>query len=112
LTLVLRLNQETVHDFILLFMPPCCPHLTQLATGSLEQSLLVFSTPGGLTGNDRDKTKLKQRAQTTKPKLEQPLRAPPAHMQAPPEPMHANHLKIGQLQQLQLTPVRPITSTG
>jgi hypothetical protein len=50
--LVLRLNQETVHDFILLFMPPCGPHLTPLATGSLEQSLLVFSTPGGLTGND------------------------------------------------------------
>jgi hypothetical protein len=35
-TLVLRLNQETVHDFILLFMPPCGPHLTLLATGSLE----------------------------------------------------------------------------
>jgi hypothetical protein len=35
-TLVLRLNQETVHDFILLFMPPCVPHLTPLATGSLE----------------------------------------------------------------------------
>jgi hypothetical protein len=51
-TLVLRLNQETVHDFILLFMPPCSPHLTSLATGSLEASLLVFSTPGGLTGND------------------------------------------------------------
>jgi hypothetical protein len=50
--LVLRLNQETVHDFILLFMPPCGPHLTPLATGSLEQSLLVFSTPGGLTGDD------------------------------------------------------------
>jgi hypothetical protein len=50
--LVLRLNQETVHDFILLFMPPCGPHLTPLATGSLERSLLVFSTPGGLTGND------------------------------------------------------------
>jgi hypothetical protein len=50
--LVLRLNQETVHDFILLFMPPCGRHLTQLATGSLEQSLLVFSTPGGLTGDD------------------------------------------------------------
>jgi hypothetical protein len=45
-TLVLRLNQETVHDFILLFML----HLE--ATGSLERSLLVFSTPGGLTGND------------------------------------------------------------
>jgi hypothetical protein len=30
---------------------------------------------------------LKQRAQTTKPKLEKPQRAPPAHMQAPPEPM-------------------------
>jgi hypothetical protein len=51
-TLVLRLNQETVHDFILLFMPPSGPHLTPLATGSLEQSLLVFSTPGGLTGDD------------------------------------------------------------
>jgi hypothetical protein len=51
-TLVLRLNQETVHDFILLFMPPCGPHLTPLATGSLEKSLLVFSTPGGLTGDD------------------------------------------------------------
>jgi hypothetical protein len=51
-TLVLRLYQETVHDFILLFMPPCGPHLTPLATGSLERSLLVFSTPGGLTGND------------------------------------------------------------
>jgi hypothetical protein len=35
-TLILRLNQETVHDFILLFMPPCGPHLTLLATGSLE----------------------------------------------------------------------------
>jgi hypothetical protein len=33
LTLVLRLNQETVHDFILLFLPPCGPHLTSLATG-------------------------------------------------------------------------------
>jgi hypothetical protein len=26
-TLVLRLYQETVHDFILLFMPPCGPHI-------------------------------------------------------------------------------------
>jgi hypothetical protein len=51
-TLVLRLNQETVHDFILLFMPPCGPHLTPLATGSLERSLLVFSTLGGLTDDD------------------------------------------------------------
>jgi hypothetical protein len=51
-TLVLRLNQETVHDFIMLFMPPCGPHLTPLATGPLELSLLVFSTPGGLTGDD------------------------------------------------------------
>jgi hypothetical protein len=51
-TLVLRLNQETVHDFILLFMPPCGPHLAQLATRSLERSLLIFSTPGGLTGDD------------------------------------------------------------
>jgi hypothetical protein len=51
-TLVLWLNQETVHDFILLFLPPCGPHLTPLATESIEQNLLVFSTPGGLTGND------------------------------------------------------------
>jgi hypothetical protein len=51
-TLVLRLNQETVHDFILPFLPPCSPHLTPLATGYLERSLLVFSTHGGLTGND------------------------------------------------------------
>jgi hypothetical protein len=49
-TLVLRLNQETVHDFVPLFLPPCGPNLTPLATGSLEPSLLVFSTPGGLTG--------------------------------------------------------------
>jgi hypothetical protein len=42
-TLVSRLNQETVHDFILSFWPPCDPHLTPLATGSLEPSLLVFS---------------------------------------------------------------------
>jgi hypothetical protein len=51
-TLVFRLNQETVHDFILQFMPPCGPHLNPLATGSLERSLLFFSTPGGLTGDD------------------------------------------------------------
>jgi hypothetical protein len=51
-TLVLRLNQETIHDFILPFLPPCGSHLTPLATGSLERSLLVFSAPGGLTSND------------------------------------------------------------
>jgi hypothetical protein len=51
-TLVLRLYQEIVHDFILVFMPPCGSHLTPLATGSLERSLLVFSTPRGLTDDD------------------------------------------------------------
>jgi hypothetical protein len=51
-TLVLRLNQEIVHDFILLFMPPCGPHLTPMATGSLERSLLILSTPGGLIGDN------------------------------------------------------------
>jgi hypothetical protein len=51
-TSVLRLNQETIYDFVPLFLPPCSPHLTPLATDSLEPSLLVFSTPGGLTGND------------------------------------------------------------
>jgi hypothetical protein len=44
-TMVLRLNQEAVHDIILMFMPPCGPHLTPLATGSLERSLLVFFAP-------------------------------------------------------------------
>jgi hypothetical protein len=51
-TLVLRLNQETVDDLGPLFLPPCGSHLTPLATKSLEPSLLVFSTPGGLTGDD------------------------------------------------------------
>jgi hypothetical protein len=51
-TLVLRLNQETIHDFVPLFLPPCGTHLTPLATWSLGPSLLVFSTPGGLTGDD------------------------------------------------------------
>jgi hypothetical protein len=50
--LVLRLNQETVHNFVPLFLPPCGPHLTPLATESFKQSPLVFSTPGGLIGND------------------------------------------------------------
>jgi hypothetical protein len=50
--LVLWLYQAIVHDFILLFMPPCGPHLIQLATGSLKRSLPVFSTPGGLTSDD------------------------------------------------------------
>jgi hypothetical protein len=39
-TLVLRFNQETVHDFVLLFLPPCGSHLTPLATGSLGQAYL------------------------------------------------------------------------
>jgi hypothetical protein len=51
-TLVLRLNQKTVHDFISLFLPPCGPHLTLSATGSLEPRLLVYSTSGDLTSND------------------------------------------------------------
>jgi hypothetical protein len=50
--MVLMFNQETFHDFILSFLPPCGPRLTPPAIGSLERSLLVFSTPGGLTGND------------------------------------------------------------
>jgi hypothetical protein len=51
-TSVLRLNEETVHDFVPLFLPPCGLHLTPLATGTLEPSLLVFSTLGGHTGNN------------------------------------------------------------
>jgi hypothetical protein len=36
-----------VHDFVLLFLPPCGPHLTPLATGSLNPSLLVSPILGG-----------------------------------------------------------------
>jgi hypothetical protein len=36
-----------VHNFILLFLPPCGPHFTPLATGSLEPSLLVSPLLGG-----------------------------------------------------------------
>jgi hypothetical protein len=36
-----------VHDLVLLFLPPCVPHLTPLATGSLKLSLLVSPPPEG-----------------------------------------------------------------
>jgi hypothetical protein len=36
-----------VHDFVLLVLPPCGPHLVPLSTGSLELSLLVSPSPGG-----------------------------------------------------------------
>jgi hypothetical protein len=36
-----------------MFLPPCDRHLTPPATGSLKPSLLVFSAPGGLNGNER-----------------------------------------------------------
>jgi hypothetical protein len=38
-----------IDDFVLLFFPPCGPHLTPLATGSLESGLLVCPLLGGLT---------------------------------------------------------------
>jgi hypothetical protein len=67
----------------------------------------------------RDKTMLKQRAQTTKPKLEKPQRAPPAHMQAPPEPMHPPWMNAYKpleenraAASAQLRPVRPVDTTG
>jgi hypothetical protein len=34
-------------DFVLLFLPSCGPHLTPLATGSLESGLLVSPLLGG-----------------------------------------------------------------
>jgi hypothetical protein len=36
-----------IDDFVLLFFPPCSPHLTMLATGSLESGLLVSPPLGG-----------------------------------------------------------------
>jgi hypothetical protein len=41
--------RKTIHDFVLLFLPPCDPHFIPLAIKSLEPCLLVCSTPGGLT---------------------------------------------------------------
>jgi hypothetical protein len=37
-----------IDDFVLLFLPPCGPHLTSLATRSLESGLLVSPLLGGL----------------------------------------------------------------
>jgi hypothetical protein len=39
--------QAPIDDFVLLFLPPCGPHLTPLATGSLESGLLVSPLLGG-----------------------------------------------------------------
>jgi hypothetical protein len=36
-----------IDDFVLLFLPPCGPHLTPLANGSLESGLLVSPLLGG-----------------------------------------------------------------
>jgi hypothetical protein len=36
-----------IDDFVLLFLPPCGPHLTPLATGSPESGLLVSPLLGG-----------------------------------------------------------------
>jgi hypothetical protein len=55
-------------------------HLTKTSLGPLRQGQRLYTS--------ETKQSSKQRAQTTKTKLEQPPRAPPAHMQAPPEPMH------------------------
>jgi hypothetical protein len=43
-TLVLRLNQNIIHDFILPFLQSCGPHLTLLATGSLERPTCLLHT--------------------------------------------------------------------
>jgi hypothetical protein len=36
-----------IHDFVLLFLPPCGPQSTPLVTGSLKPSLLVYPLLGG-----------------------------------------------------------------
>jgi hypothetical protein len=36
-----------IHDFVLLVLPPCGPHLVPFSTGSLEPSLLVSPSLGG-----------------------------------------------------------------
>jgi hypothetical protein len=44
-TLVLRLNQETVHDFILFFLPPCGPHLIPFGHRVHRAEPTCLSTP-------------------------------------------------------------------
>jgi hypothetical protein len=55
-------------------------HLKKTSLGPLRQ--------GQRLDTSETKQSSKQRAQTTKAKLKKPQRAPPAHMQAPLEPMH------------------------
>jgi hypothetical protein len=45
LTLVLRLNQETVHDFVLLLLPPCGPHLILFSHRVHRAEPTCLSTP-------------------------------------------------------------------
>jgi hypothetical protein len=40
LNLILMLNQETIHDFVLLILPPCGPHLTPRPLGPFNQAYL------------------------------------------------------------------------
>jgi hypothetical protein len=44
-TLALRLNQETVHDFVLLFMPPCGPHMVSFIHMVDRAEPTCLSTP-------------------------------------------------------------------
>jgi hypothetical protein len=44
-TLVLRLNQEIVPDFILLFLPPCVPHLISFSHRVHRAEPTCLSTP-------------------------------------------------------------------
>jgi hypothetical protein len=46
-TLVLRLNQETVPDFVLLFLPPCGPHLISFDHWVHRAEPTCLSTPRG-----------------------------------------------------------------
>jgi hypothetical protein len=79
-------------------------HLKKTSLGPLRQ--------GQRLETSETKNKAQAKSANHRTKAQTPQRAPPAHMQAPPEQMHANQLKTWQLQQLQLTPVRPVIATG
>jgi hypothetical protein len=51
-SLVLRLNQETIHRLHLAVLATMRPALDPPATWSLKPSLFVFPTLGGLISND------------------------------------------------------------
>jgi hypothetical protein len=85
-------------------------HLKKTSLGPLRQGQRL-DTSETRQGSSKER---KPPNQSSKNHKELPLHTCklPSTNAPPPGRMHANHLKTGQLQQLYLTPVRPVTTTG